>query len=407
MTIVFGAGKEAEAYIREFGGTDEIVCYDNDRRKWGKTISGIPIITLEKYLETLRTSKCKIIDTISNKTALYFLKDTCGDMHEVYRLHNKELEQLNLNGLRDYERELEAVESEKIKKYKAIVASGQIKSEFALEHYKKYIRHRENDYSWPEINSVELTNYCNLKCPNCPTPTCKRPKGFMSKEVFDKAMEYVTPDMDSYFSLHGLGEPLLHPQFFECVRRVAELEKPILISTNGVLFDKQKADDLLELLSGANKSKLFISFHTKTSVENWKNAVELLQQKQIKNIELFGQILEHNESEAIGWLSESGISDPFNNQHIRYVTSHSFAGGVEGRRTCYSDVEVKNRFRNCYYVKNNCTVVAWDGSLKVCCLDSELEGIGGTVFDVEKMTHKNTPYKLCHYCDPDWTSNYQ
>lgn len=329
MTIVFGAGKESETYIREFSGTDEIMCYDNDRRKWGKTISGIPIITLEKYLETLKASKCKIIDTISNKTALYFLKDTCGEMHEVYCLHNKELKQLNLNGLRDYERELEVVESEKIKKYKAIVASGQIKSEFALEHYKKYIRHRENDYSWPEINSVELTNYCNLKCPNCPTPTCKRPKGFMSKEVFDKAMEYVTPDMDSYFSLHGLGEPLLHPQFFECVRRVAELEKPILISTNGVLFDKQKADDLLELLSGASKSKLFISFHTKTSVENWKNAVELLQQKQIKNVELFGQILEHNESEAIGWLSESGINDPFNNQYIRYVTSHSFAGGVE------------------------------------------------------------------------------
>lgn len=279
MTIVFGAGKEAETYIREFSGTDEIVCYDNDRRKWGKTISGIPIITLEKYLETLRASKCKIIDTISNKTALYFLKDTCGEMHEVYCLHNKELKQLNLNDLRDYERELEAVESEKIKKYKAMVASGQIKSEFALEHYKKYIRHRENDYSWPEINSVELTNYCNLKCPNCPTPTCKRPKGFMPKEVFDKAMEY--------------------------------------------------------------------------------------------------------------------------------VTSHSFAGGVEGRRTCYSDVEVKNRFRNCYFVKNNCTAVAWDGRLKVCCLDSELEGIGGTVFDVEKLTHKNTPYKLCHYCDPDWTSNYQ
>lgn len=36
-------------------------------------------------------------------------------MHEVYCLHNKELKQLNLNDLRDYERELEAVESEKIK----------------------------------------------------------------------------------------------------------------------------------------------------------------------------------------------------------------------------------------------------------------------------------------------------
>ncbi len=47
MTIVFGAGKEEETYIREFSVTDEIVCSDNDRRKWGKTISGIPIITLE------------------------------------------------------------------------------------------------------------------------------------------------------------------------------------------------------------------------------------------------------------------------------------------------------------------------------------------------------------------------
>ena len=36
-----------------------------------------------------------------------------------------------------------------------------------------------------------------------------------------------------------------------------------------------------------------------------------------------------------------------------------------------------------------------------------VRAVRGTVFDVEKLTHKNTPYKLCHYCDPDWTSNYQ
>lgn len=57
MTIVFGAGKEAETYIREFSGTDEIVCYDNDRRKWGKTISGIPIITLEKIFGNFKSLK--------------------------------------------------------------------------------------------------------------------------------------------------------------------------------------------------------------------------------------------------------------------------------------------------------------------------------------------------------------
>lgn len=407
MIIVFGAGKDAEEYIRKLGINEQIICYDNDRRKWGKTILGIPIVTLEKYIDILSASNCKIINTISNRTVLYFLKDTCVDKHAVFQLHNNRLEQLNLNSIGDYERELELVEKNKIKKYKDIIASEQIKSPFALEHYKKYIKMRENNYNWPEIGSVELTNYCNLKCLNCPTPTCKRPKGFMSKEVFDKALEYISPDMDSYFSLHGLGEPLLHPEFFECVRRVAELEKPILISTNGVLLDKQKANKLLDLLSSANKSKLFISFHTKASVENWKYAVELMQKKQIKNVQLFGQILEHNEKEAVCWLSEAGINEPFNNKNIRYVTSHSFAGSVEGRRKCYSDIEVKNRFRNCYYIKNNYTAVAWDGRLKVCCLDSELEGIGGTVFEVEKLCHRNVPYKLCHYCDPDWTSNYQ
>lgn len=407
MTIVIGASKAAKEFIENYGNNDGIVCYDNDRRKWGKSFAGIQIISLNEYLEILKLQRCKIIVAISNKTILYFLKDTCADKHDAYILKDKELVKLDFDNLIDYGKVLEIAEVEKIKRYKDIIASGQIKSEFALEHYKKYIRHRENDNSWPEINSVELTNYCNLKCPNCPTPTCKRPKGFMSKEVFDKAMEYVTPDMDSYFSLHGLGEPLLHPHFLECVRRVAELEKPIFISTNGILFNRQKADELLEVLADANKSKLYISFHKKESVENWKYAVELLKKKKIKNVALFGQILEHNEKEAIGWLSEMGVSDPFDNEYIRYVTSHSFAGSVQGRRTCYSDVEVKNRFRNCYYVKNNCTAVAWDGRLKICCLDSELEGIGGTVFNVEKLTHKNTPYRICHYCDPDWTSNYQ
>lgn len=407
MVIVFGASKAAIKYINNHKGEDEMVCYDNDRRKWGCDIAGIPIKSLDEYLEIVEKEKCKIIVTIRNKTALFFLKDTCSADNEVYYYNDGNIEEINLNGIDTYERALQEIQEDKIKKYKNVIVSGQIKSQYAKQHYLEYIKRREKNHNWPEITSVEITNHCNLKCPNCPTPTCKRAKGFMSKEVFNKTLEYVNPDMDSYFSLHGLGEPLLHPDFFEFVQRIIELEKPILISTNGVLLDKEKTHKLLDLFKTANKSKLFISFHTKKSVENWKYAVELMKEKGIDNVELYGQILEHNEEQAISWLQELGIKDPLNDSHIRYVTSHSFAGGVESRRTSYKEVEVSNRFRNCVYIKNNTTAVAWDGRLKVCCLDSELEGIGGTVFDIERLRHKNVPYKLCGFCDPDWTSGYQ
>ena len=40
-------------------------------------------------------------------------------------------------------------------------------------------------------------------------PTCKREKGYMGDAVFNEAFKYISPDQDSYFSMHGLGEPLL------------------------------------------------------------------------------------------------------------------------------------------------------------------------------------------------------
>lgn len=68
MTIVIGASKAAKEFIENYGNNDGIVCYDNDRRKWGKSFAGIQIISLNEYLEILKLQRCKIIVAISNKT---------------------------------------------------------------------------------------------------------------------------------------------------------------------------------------------------------------------------------------------------------------------------------------------------------------------------------------------------
>lgn len=107
------------------------------------------------------------------------------------------------------------------------------------------------------------------------------------------------------------------------------------------------------------------------------------------------------------WLSEIGVRNPRENSYIRYITSHSFAGHVPGRKSSYSGIELVNRIRNCTYLKNNEVSVAWNGVLKTCCYDSEPTGECGTIFEMEKARINPEGYKLCENCDPDWTSNYQ
>ena len=73
----------------------------------------------------------------------------------------------------------------------------------------------------------------------------------------------------------------------------------------------------------------------------------------------------------------------------------------------YNDIEVKNRIRNCYYLRQRKVAVMWDGSIKVCCYDSDATQKCGSVFDFESVDINPMGYELCNRCDPDWTTGYQ
>lgn len=97
-----------------------------------------------------------------------------------------------------------------------------------------YLLRRPVVWGQPLVLMVEPTNFCNLKCPLCPSGNgqMSRPRGRMDlhefKVLIDEAGDYLLLLM-----LWNQGEPLLNPCFVEMVRYARAHRIPTLTSTNG------------------------------------------------------------------------------------------------------------------------------------------------------------------------------
>ena len=77
------------------------------------------------------------------------------------------------------------------------------------------------------------------------------------------------------------------------------------------------------------------------------------------------------------------------------------------RRKEYQEIEVKNRIRNCYYLRNRKVAVRWDGTLRCCCYDANETALCGNIFEFKNAEQNPHGYNLCRNCDPDWTTGFQ
>lgn len=107
----------------------------------------------------------------------------------------------------------------------------------------------------PPAISVELTNICNLSCPECATGAglLNRRKGMIDINLAGKIAEELSGTVLSSY-LYFQGEPMLHPQFFEIVRLFRKMNP--VISTNGHFLN---AENCTRLASSGLK-KIIISF---------------------------------------------------------------------------------------------------------------------------------------------------
>src|SRR3989344_5333310 len=91
---------------------------------------------------------------------------------------------------------------------------------------------------------IEATNLCNLDCTMCPRSEMKRPVGQMSIATLKRIVSQVKPFAELVY-LHGLGEPLLHPQLDQMIAYVHEAGIKVGLSTNITLLTKKKSEMLI------------------------------------------------------------------------------------------------------------------------------------------------------------------
>ena len=101
----------------------------------------------------------------------------------------------------------------------------------------------------PKFVQIEPVGQCNLKCRMCPiqfrTDGARGgPAAFMHYQVFCKLVDQF-PAMEE-LHLQGLGEPMLHPRFFDMVRYASARGIQVSTNTNLTVCTEARVRDCLE-----------------------------------------------------------------------------------------------------------------------------------------------------------------
>ena len=128
------------------------------------------------------------------------------------------------------------------------------------------IHRRLKPWSMPLHMQFELTNYCSLRCPVCPTgsKSMRRPPEAMNAALFERLIEEVGPYLLTA-SLWAWGEPLLHPELDRILRVARGHDVITLLSTNGQCLDQ---DRVLEALTASPPDYLIVAFDGLTDETN-------------------------------------------------------------------------------------------------------------------------------------------
>lgn len=130
------------------------------------------------------------------------------------------------------------------------------------------LHRRLKPWCMPLHMQFELTNYCNLNCPVCPTGinAVDRKKEPMDVSLFERLIDEVGPYLLTA-SLWAWGEPLLHPQIEDILRAIRKHRIATFLSTNGQTLND---DRVLKALIDQPPTYLIVAIDGLTDETNTK-----------------------------------------------------------------------------------------------------------------------------------------
>lgn len=256
----------------------------------------------------------------------------------------------------------------------------------------------------PFMLMVEPTNFCNLKCPLCPSGNGQmtRARGKMDIEDYRRLIDQVGDHL-LLLMLWNQGEPFINPCFTEMVRYARQRRIPTLTSTNGhFIRTPQQAravvesglDEIIVSLDGVDQ-ETYARYRVGGRIERVFAGVRLLvgarrelaAKTPLINLQFI--VFKHNEEElqeAERLAKELGV-DKFLVKTAQVYTqeeAEEFLPQAEEFRRyqqASGGLEVKGQpARGCKVLWYS-SMVNWNGAVAPCCFDKDVDFEMGRAFE--------------------------
>jgi MoaA/NifB/PqqE/SkfB family radical SAM enzyme len=252
-------------------------------------------------------------------------------------------------------------------------------------------------WGMPPAAGIELTNCCNLACPECASGSgiMKRKKGYMSSSLFGKIIDEEDSGLLSA-NLYFQGEPMMHPGFFSFIEKAAKLR--LTVSTNGHFLTGENADrivasslDKLIVSIDGMDSETYLLYRKNGDYENVVEGIRRVSEARRRmrsSLKLEIQFLVNRYNEA--QIPAARKLAAATGAKLRLKSMQVVNGEMKGY--WMPEDERFRRYelnRGGYTIKsslrNRCSrlwlnpVITWDGLVLPCCFDKDAEHVMGDI----------------------------
>lgn len=250
-------------------------------------------------------------------------------------------------------------------------------------------------WGMPISFSIEPTNHCNLKCPECTSGlgALTRPLGLLDFNDFKNWIDQIK-GTGFYVQLFFQGEPFINKHLPEMIKYAQMNKVYISISTNGHFINEKNVNQILE--SAPDKLIYSVDGLDEESYQKYrvggtfKQADEGLRliikrRNELKKKKPFVEFQfivmkqnEHQIDEVKKYCKDVGVDKlVFKTMQISsYENALKFLpANPKYRRYLVKDgkFSIKNKLKNHCFALWRTSVITWDGKVVPCCFDKDAE----------------------------------
>lgn len=251
-------------------------------------------------------------------------------------------------------------------------------------------------WGYPISISFEPTNFCNLRCPECPSGlrSFTRPTGMLQKDFFRQTIDEMHREL-LYLVFYFQGEPYLNPNFLEMVKYASDKKIYTATSTNAHYLTDENARRTIE--SGLDRLIISIDGTTQEVYEQYRVGGQLNKviegarnivkwKKELKSTKPFVvfqflvvQPNEHQIEDVKKLGKEIGVDDVWfkTAQIYDYENDPNNLIPTREEYSRYKKTPQGTRFKG--KMQNQCwrlwhdPVITWDGLVAPCCFDKDAQ----------------------------------